>query len=223
MVTNGSKPIDRAMPVLRMPRGTDAERVESARASAKAMQQSSLWNANPSLQAVVQAWTGTSDALDANAKAMGDLRKQLALLGASNRQLRHDWNVGLKHTLAAAAVVSKGSANLVHELGLAVVTRGVSGGLLPAPAAPTTALGKAVGEAVLSWERGGVKHGFIVQHAVNIADPATFSVPAACTRTKTALKGLVSGSLVHVRIAAIDPASESGQSPWSDWVGATAR
>jgi hypothetical protein len=206
-----------------MPKGTDAAKVEAARATVKAAQQSPQWNANPSLQAVMTAWNATADALDANSKALGDARKQLLALSANQRQLRRDWSIGLKHSLASVGAVSKGSADLVHALGFDVLTRAGSGLAKPAPTGLTAALGKAAGEAVVGWERGGAKHGFIVQRATDIANEATFSVPTPCTRTKTTLKGLVSGSSVHVRVAAIDPASESGHSPWSEWISATAR
>ena len=48
MISNGNtKPVDRATPVLKMPRGSDAAKVEAARATVKAAQQSPQWNANP--------------------------------------------------------------------------------------------------------------------------------------------------------------------------------
>jgi hypothetical protein len=43
------------------------------------------------------------------------------------------------------------------------------------------------------------------------------------TKIKFTLQGLQSSSIVHFRIAAIDPSAKTGVSPWSDWIAATAR
>jgi len=84
-------------------------------------------------------------------------------------------------------------------------------------------LGKAAGEVVLTWHRGNAAHGFLVQHATDVANPATYSLLMASTRAKYTLKGAQSSTIVHFRVAAIDPASATGASPWSDWVAGTVR
>ena len=222
MATSTGKPVDRAVPVMRRAKHNDAAKVASTRATVNAMQGSPLWNTTPSVQAVATAWTAAADALESNAKALADARAKLATLMANQRALRRGWNDALRHVAANIAVVAEGSADHVQSFGFDVRTANVTGAL-PAPSGLTTALGKAVGEALVSWARGSAKNGFLVQRATDVANPATFSAPVACTRVRTTLKGMVSGSSEHVRVAAIDPTSESGQSPWSDWLGVTAR
>jgi hypothetical protein len=83
--------------------------------------------------------------------------------------------------------------------------------------------GKGLGEAVFAWKRGSARHGFIVQHATDVANPATISGNIPCTRAKYTLKGGQPLMLVHFRVAAVDPTVEGGHGPFSDWVAGMAR
>ena len=74
-----------------------------------------------------------------------------------------------------------------------------------------------------SWDKGIAIHGFVVQHATDPANPATVSGSIPWTRTTFKIDGLPSKANVSVRVAAIDPASPEGQSPWSAWVVGNAR
>ena len=216
------KPVDRAVPVMRKPRLTDSAKVECTNTTVTSMQGSPLWNANPALQAAASTWTTKSGALGSNAAVIADLKSKLAIAQASQRTLRRDWEDGLKHVITNVTMVTEGSADLVHELGFDVRTHVTPSGLLPAPTGFAMVHGKVPGELVAKWNRGNARHGFILQRATDVANPATISAAIPCTAPKHTLKGLASGTSVHVRVAAIDPASELGQSPWSDWVGGTA-
>jgi hypothetical protein len=66
--------------------------------------------------------------------------------------------------------------------------------------------------------KGLAKHGFVVQWATDANAPATFSMPVVSTKRKLTLSGLPHGASLSFRVAAIDPASATGQSPWSAWV-----
>ena len=82
--------------------------------------------------------------------------------------------------------------------------------------------GATVGTATWKWPRGLAKHGFLVQHATDVANVATYSPQLACTKTRYTLGGLVpSGSSVCLRVAAVDPHAATAQSPWSVWVSGT--
>ena len=219
---NKAKPVDRAVPVMRKPKRSDAMKVAAASTTVTAMQGSSLWNSNPALQASANAWNAAATTLGSNATVIADLRSKLATALAAQRGYRRDWTDALKHVLASAAVVTQGSADQVHELGLDVRTHATPGGLVPAPTGLAALPTKVVGEVVVGWDLGSAKHGFIVQHATDVANATTISDSIPCTKRKFKLSGLASGNMVHVRVAAIDPASSSGQSPWSDWVAAQA-
>ena len=121
--------------------------------------------------------------------------------------------------ISAVEVISQGSADAVHALGFDVSTHVVVGPL-PAPSGVVARPGTVGGEAVVSWDKGSARHGFIVQHATDVANPATVST-IPCTKTKFTLEGATPLSTVHFRVAAIDPTT--GVSPWSDWVTSTVR
>jgi len=104
---------------------------------------------------------------------------------------------------------------LVAELGYGVKTHAALGPL-PAPEGLKAERGSASGEAIFTWIRGAARRGFIVQHASDVANQATYSAIKACTKTKYTLKGVTAP--VCFRIAAIDPSVSEGQSPWTAWV-----
>jgi hypothetical protein len=83
---------------------------------------------------------------------------------------------------------------------------------------------KEVGQAGVKWPRGLARHGFLVQHATNSQDPATYSGWLPSTKSRYMLGGLApSGSTMSFRVAAIDPSSPTNQTPWSAWCAATVR
>jgi hypothetical protein len=96
-------------------------------------------------------------------------------------------------------------------------------GLLGAPIDLTVKPGKAVGEVLAAWAKGVAGHGFLAQHATDPGNPATISAPVPCTKPKLLATGLTSGAALSFRVAAIDPASPTGMSPWSAWVVGSAR
>ena len=212
-----AKPVDRAMPVIRKPMGKDAEKISVTRTTTTAMQGSPAWSSTPAIQTASVAWNKAADKLEAQAKAIGDLRSKLSVLLADMRGLRRDWTLSTQQMLSTVAVNAGTSADDVHALGFEVRTH-VPVGVLPAPTHITTLPGKAAGEVVVSWFRGSARHGFVVQHATDVANVATQSEPTPCTKTKYTLKGAQAPSTVYFRVAAIDPSATTGRSPWSDWV-----
>ena len=213
---------DRAVPTIRQVRNTDTTKVSVTRSTTTAMKGSPQWAGAPALQAAVTSWNAASDAADANAKAIKDLRAQLAVLVAAQLGHRCDWDVATKQVISQAELTSQGSADQVRALGLDVLTR-VSSTPLAAPSGVKGASGKVAGEVTFTWLRGIAKHGFIVQHATDVANQATYSSPSANTKSKYTLVGAQSATVVHFRVAAIDPTSATGQSPWSDWASGTVR
>ena len=215
-------PVTRATPTIRKPKGSDVAKVTVTRSTTTAMKGSSLWSGSPALQTANAAWNAAADAIEKNAKSIADLRSQLAVLEAAQVGLRLDWDVSTKHMTGVVAVVAAGSPDHVAELGYDVLTR-VGTGPLTAPVGLSTALGTAAGQARLSWHRGNARHGFIVQHASDVTNVATYSAQLPCTKSKYTLVGAPSLTVVHFRVAAVDPSSSTGMSPWSDWVACTVR
>jgi len=211
--------IKRARPMVKRPT-VDTAKVALTRGASTAMQGSSLWAGSPDLQAANGAWNKAADAMEKNAKAISDLRSQLTVLEAAQVGLRHDWDAATEHMTGVASVVSKGAPGLVIELGFIVRTR-TPAAPLTAPEGLQAALGKAAGEALFSWHRGDAHNGFVVQHASDVANQATYSVLAATTRASYTLKGATAP--VYLRVAAVDPTSPTGQSPWSVWIAGTVR
>jgi len=96
--------------------------------------------------------------------------------------------------------------------------------LLDAPIGLATSPGAMPGESQLTWPKGLAIHGFVVQHATDTGNPATYSPSIPCSKTKFTLTSAgPSGSSVYFRLAAIDPHAALGQSPWSAWVAGTVR
>jgi len=217
-----AKPVDTATPTLRKPKRTDGERIALARSTTAAMQASALWATAPALQQAAKLWGTVTDSIESNVTVIAGHRTALAAAEAAQRGLRRNWNDATRQVIAAAAIVCGGSADQVHALGFDVLTHAALG-LLGAPVGLVTSLGTATGEAVFRWSRGDALHGFLVQHASDVTNPATVSAAVASTRSKFTLTGAPTGSVVHFRVAAIDPASPTGQTPWSDWIAGTVR
>jgi len=213
---------DSALPLIKAPMRTDATRVATTRTSVTAMQGSPLWAGAPELQTVTTGWNKAADSLEAKGKVVADFRKQLAAAIADAHAARRDWKAATGQVLATAASVCQGSVDQVRALGFEVRTHNPVGAL-PAPTGLTVTPGKELGEVVFAWNRGSARHGFIVQHATDVANPATFSGNLPCTRLKYTLKGAPPSSTVHFRVAAIDPSSETDLGPFSDWVAGVAR
>ena len=188
MSTKKAKPVDQAMPTIRKPKGKDGEKISVTRSATTAMTGSSLWSGSPELQAANAAWNKAADALESNGKIVRDLRTQLGLAEATQRELRHGWIAATKHMTGVATVVCKGSADNVHALGFDVATR-VAAGPLGAPEGLTAKQGSKAGQVVLTWDRGNANHGSLVMHATDVANQATWSVPIPCTRARYTLDG----------------------------------
>jgi len=223
MSTKKKKPsVDRARPKLRLTGKSDAAKVTATKALATAMPQSADWPQATEVQTALQLVSQHSAAMETNAKAVVDLRMQLNTAVHKAPALRSDWEVAVAKLLATVQVYCNGAAEKVTAFGLDVQQR-VQHGPQPAPAGLTVNTGKAPGQVVAKWTKGTALHGFVVQHATDTANAATYSAIEPCTKTQIVLGGSPSGAVVHVRIAAVDPKASPALSPWSDWASAPAR
>ena len=170
----------------------------------------------------MKTWTTEAGNLDTNGKAIAALRAQLAAAELKQESIRRSWAAAKKQVLTNVTAFCAGSADLVKGFNLNVVSHERLGPL-DAPLNLTVNPGKETGTAVGKWAKGVATHGFVVQHATDPTNAATISVPMPSTKVTFTLAGLATGAGVSMRVAAIDPASPTGQSPWTAWVLGNAR
>jgi hypothetical protein len=215
-------PVNRAVATIKQPMGTDAAKVSVTSSVSQAMAKSPDWVAATVVQSAVSAWTSDATALDANTKLIANLRAQLAVAESKQGELRRNWAASKMQVMSAVTVFCGGSADRVKAFNLDVVTR-YKLGPLATPSNLAVNPGAQPGLGVAQWAKGPARHGFLVQHTTDPSNPATISAPMASTKTRFSLDGLTSGATVSMRVAAIDPASPTGQTSWSAWVVGNAR
>jgi hypothetical protein len=170
----------------------------------------------------VKAWDGDATNIDAQAKVLAALRAELKTAVAKLASLRCDWQTSKVQVMSIATSVCAGSPDRVKALNLDVVAHARLGALA-APIGVAGVPGVGNGEVTLAWTKGNVIHGWLVQYATDPANPASFSAAIPSTKRKITLSGLPHGANLSFRVAAIDPASTTGLTPWSAWVIATVR
>lgn len=222
MTKSINKPVDRAQPVIRKSKGTDAAKVGIARSLVGTMQASPEWNSAVAVQDAAKLLTKAADAIESNAKVALDLRGKLGAAEATQRTLRRDWSIAMQQLTALVAIFCEGSSDRVHAFGFDVRQHS-SSGAAHAPSGVTSSPGAISGTVTFQWSRGNARRGFVVQHASDVANPATYSQVVPCTKAKYTLAGAPPASTVYFRVASIDSKAASGQGPWSDWTAGSVR
>jgi hypothetical protein len=187
-----------------------------------AMEKSPLWPSSPPVQEAALIWSQTADELVSNAQRIADLKNQLRVAEAQQQAIRRKYRASKRQVLSTVSLACEGSADRVKGFCFDVIARTMAG-LLAVVDGISTSPGAAPGETTAKWPRGQARNGFVVQHATDAANPATYSAPIPCTKCKYTLSGAVSGSTVYLRVAAIDPNTPAGQTPWSAWIAASVR
>jgi hypothetical protein len=186
------------------------------------MQSSPDWSASPALQSVVKTWSAAATSIDTQVKMAAGLRAQLKNAMATLASLRCDWQVAKEQVTSTATSVCAGSPDRVKALNLDVVVYARIGAL-GAPVGLAAVPGTGSGQVALAWTKGNAIHGWLAQYATDPTNASTVSAAIPSTKRTLTLSGLPHGVTLSFRIAAIDPASPSGLSPWSAWVPATVR
>ena len=213
----------RVRPSIGKPTSTDAQIVGTTQSSTAAMKASPDWSNAPNVQTAVTAWNGAANDVATNAATIAQLKDQLRAAVAKQHTLRQAWSVATKQVLTSVDTFCANSLVKIQGFGLVGVTHALQP-LLDAPTGLATSPGTMPGEARLTWPKGLATHGFVVQHATDMGNPATYSPSIPCSKTKFTLTSAgPSGSSVYFRLAAIDPHAASGQSPWSAWIAGTVR
>jgi hypothetical protein len=214
--------VDSARPAIRFSTRTDAEKVRVARTVTTAAKNGPGWATALDLQAAAKVWTHAADDMEANATVISGLRAQLAAAEGKQATLRRSWRAARRQVLSAADVLCAGSADDVKAYGFDTFTR-MPGSAIAPPETVHTAPGKALGTVHVSWLKGSGRRGFVLQAATDVSNAATYSASIPVTGTKYTYKGAPSGSVVHFRVAAIDPSETTGLTAFSAWVSGTAR
>ena len=212
---------DHAVPTIRQPKERDADKVALTTQLHQSVMASPDWAQATAVQTALAGLDGEAQKIAAILAQIDGLRGQLATALTQLVGVRRDWGASLKHLLGTIQVYSKGSVDVVKGFGFEVRSASALGPL-PAPTNLVLTKGKAIGAVTAKWDKGLGRHGFVVQHATDSANPATFSTPQAWTKSKYTIGGLPSGSTVYFRVAAIDPSSPSGSSPYTPWESAQA-
>jgi hypothetical protein len=215
-------PVDRATATIRKATGNDALKVSTTSSVIQAMKQSPNWAAATGVQAAVAGWSKAASVIEAGATGIANLRAQLKSAEAAQAAARRDWETSKLQVTTEVTVFAAGSADTVTGFNLDVVTHDRIGPL-GAPIDLTVNPAKEPGQILAAWAKGVAKHGFIAQHATDPSTAATYSATVPCTKPKLLVSGLTSGSSLSFRVAAIDPTSATGMSPWSAWVVGNAR
>ena len=186
------------------------------------MKQSPDWAAATDVQTAVAVWSKATDAVEADTKVIADLRAQLKNAEAALASHRRDWVASKLQVTATVTVFCGGSVDKVKGFNLDVRTHariGLLGALIDLTVNPA----RDPGQVQVAWAKGAARHGFLAQHATDPNVPATISAAIPCTKPKLLVSGLTPGASLSFRVAAIDPASPTGMSPWSAWVIGNAR
>jgi hypothetical protein len=213
---------DRAVPTVRTPRRRDTEKVDLTNSLKQSLKASPDWAQATTVQTAFGSLDQDAQKLAAITAQVEGLKGQLRTALTQLVGARRDWGTSLKQLLGTVEVYSKGSVDVVKGFGLEVRSAKALG-TLPAPANLVLARGKEAGTVTAKWDKGTSRIGFLVQHATDPANAATFSTPKVWTKTKYTLDGLPSGSTVYFRVAAVDPSESSGQSPYTAWASGVAR
>jgi hypothetical protein len=209
-------PVDRAVATVKQKMVSDAQKVSVTAQVVQGMQKSPNWATATAVQAAVKSWSDEASALAANAASISALRSQLKAALWKQASTRRDWAVAKSTVMVSVTSFCGGSADMVASFTLDVVSRARIGAL-GAPLDLTVKTGTVLGEVLTRWTKGVADHGFLLQHAADSATPATYSAAIPCTKARATLGGLTPGAPVSCRVAAIDPTSSTGMSPWSAW------
>jgi hypothetical protein len=220
--SKNSPHVDRAVPVVRLPKRRTADMVTTTASLSASMKQSPDYAQATAVQTALASLEGGANDIAGTLASIKALDDQLVVLKASLLSQSRKWQTSLKSLLGAVEVFGNGSVEVVKSFALEV--RSFSAlGLLAAPVNLTLKQGKDAGTVQAKWTRGNATHGFVVQHATDPANPATFSTPQTWTKSKYTLGGLPSGSNVYFRVAAVDPRATSALGPFAAWASGTAR
>jgi hypothetical protein len=200
--------------------GTPVEMVDTGTLAISGINGSSSLPGAPDVQVALGFFTTENDNLAANNKKKDDLRQKLAQAEADEVTIVRRWGLRRAGLLHAVNVACDGSKEKVQAFNLNVVQRNKRP---PAsvPADLHQAKSKKPTTAVVAWTPNKGGDGYLLQHATNMNDPATYTPPIMCTRARFALPGQALAATLYFRVLALDPGLPGGQSEYTAWLTVT--
>ncbi len=200
------------------PMETEAEKVAGAKTHIAAIQASANAAAATGVETATNAWATETTNLDTGAQNIASLEKQLGVARTNQLATVRRWGVRRAAVLNALNIFCDGSKDTMLTFGVAVAevtTREVAS----TPVGLAARNGKVARVAGWQWYLTAKnRHGFMVQHATNVADATTYSPPTSCSKRSFKLLLQTPGTTISLRVMALDPALPTGQTDWSGWV-----
>ena len=210
------KKADYAVAIMPGKTTTPEEMVATGTAGIGGINSSTLLPSAPGVQTAVDDFTVANDSLAANNKKKADLRLQLSQVEADEVTLARRWGIRRQGVLQAVNVFCDGSKEKVQAFNLGVATRTK----LPPAVVPTNlhqAKTRKPTTLVVAWDKTTQRHGYMVQHATNPNDAATYAAPVMCTKARFELPGQTLAATIHLRVLALDPSLPGGQTEYTAW------
>jgi hypothetical protein len=211
------KPIEFAIPVMTGPLDTPAEKVKTSKALATIIKGSPDYVPGSELDTALLDFAAETTKLED--AGQGVVKADLAATMARTEQaaclLR--WGIRKRALLNAARLSCDGSAPKMKAFGFGVLDpQEAPLAVVPQHLRPRKR--KVAGVAAVVWDVQLGEPTFMVQHATDPNDPATYSAPAPSSKASFKLLGQTPGATIHFRVYAIDPRLPAGRTDDSAWL-----
>jgi hypothetical protein len=211
------KRADRAIAVPTERLVTRKEKIEGGRAQIGAIQKGADYAQATDVKAKTDEWAAAIDGWEANGKQIAVLELQLATLKANEPVLARRWGTKKRAVFSAITDYADGSIDKVHGLGCAVLAHDP----LPPAGVPQHVRdkhSKVHGTAIVEWDTMHGRFDFLVQHATDPNNPATFAEPVVSSKSTFRLPGQARGATIYFRVQTLDAKLPGGKTDWTPWV-----
>jgi hypothetical protein len=215
---SNKKKADHAIARFTEPTATEAEKVSAAQTHIAGIKASVNWATATGVQTATNAWATETTAVDTGAKVIADLEKQLGVARTNQLANLRRWTLQRQAVLSAINLFCDGSKDTMQTFSVAVAAA-TARPPASTPVGLTARKGKVSREVAWQWVLTPKnRHGFMVQHATNVADPTTYSQPVSCSKRSFKLLLQTPGTTISLRVMGLDPSLPTGQTDWSAWV-----
>lgn len=211
------KKADRATAVPTERLVTRKEKIDGGRAQIGAIQKSADYPQAADVKAKTEDWGAVIDGWEANGKQIAALELQLDAHKANEPVFARRWDTKKRAVFSAITDYADGSIDKVHGFGCGVLGHEP----LPPASVPQNLRdkhSKVHGTAAAEWDTMYGKYGFLVQHAADPANAATYAEPVVSSKSTFKLAGQVRGATIYFRVLTLDPKLPGGKTDWTPWV-----
>jgi hypothetical protein len=176
----------------------------------------------PEVETATKLWEAENDALRTNHTEQAKKAAELEQLRVDEAPILRRWNGRRRGVLTAVDTFADGSKDMVKAFGFDNETRApVPLATVPQELRPKKTRQAGVAAAIWNPTRGA--EGYLVQHASDPKDQATYSPEIACKQAKFELHNQPVGTILYFRVLALDPDLPNGKSAFTDWVAVLVR